>query len=120
LIVSAIAAVAENGVIGRNNGLPWHLTADLRRFKELTLGHTVILGRRTLESIRRPLPGEIFRLAFSRLHRLYLTVVHVSVEGDTTFPELVAEEWRLVEEVRHSADATHPYDYTFLRYERFR
>lgn len=52
-----IAAVAENGVIGRGNTLPWHLPADLRRFKALTLGHTIIMGRRTWESIGRPLPG---------------------------------------------------------------
>lgn len=57
MIVSLIAAVAENGVIGSGNRLPWRLPADLRRFKELTLGHTVIMGRKTLESIGRPLPS---------------------------------------------------------------
>ncbi|HEY3395718.1 MAG TPA: dihydrofolate reductase [Lacipirellulaceae bacterium] len=55
--VSIIAAVAENGVIGRDGNLPWHLSADLRRFKQLTMGHTVIMGRRTWESIGRSLPG---------------------------------------------------------------
>jgi dihydrofolate reductase len=55
--VSIIAAVAENGVIGRDGKLPWHLSADLRRFKRLTMGHTIIMGRRTWESIARPLPG---------------------------------------------------------------
>jgi len=55
--VSIIAAVAENGVIGRDGQLPWHLWDDLRRFKQLTMGHTVVLGRRTWESIGRPLPG---------------------------------------------------------------
>jgi dihydrofolate reductase len=55
--VSLIAAVAENGVIGRNNDLPWRLPADLRRFRRLTLGHPVLLGRRNYESIGRPLPG---------------------------------------------------------------
>jgi dihydrofolate reductase len=57
MLVSIIAAVAENGVIGRDGKLPWHLSADLRRFKQLTMGHTLILGRRTWESIGRPLPG---------------------------------------------------------------
>ena len=52
-----IAAVAANGVIGRDNGLPWWLPADLRRFKALTMGHAIIVGRRTWESIGRPLPG---------------------------------------------------------------
>jgi dihydrofolate reductase len=55
--VSLIVAAAENGVIGRNNELPWRLSADLQRFKALTMGHAIIMGRRTYESIGRPLPG---------------------------------------------------------------
>ncbi len=55
--VSIIAAMAENGVIGRGGQLPWRLSADLKRFKRLTMGHTVIMGRKTWESIGRPLPG---------------------------------------------------------------
>ncbi len=49
--------MAENRVIGRNNDLPWHLPADLKRFKALTMGHPLIMGRKTFESIGRPLPG---------------------------------------------------------------
>ena len=52
-----VAAVAANGVIGRDGQLPWHLPEDLKHFKKLTLGHPVIMGRRTWESIRKPLPG---------------------------------------------------------------
>ncbi len=55
--ISIIVAVSENGVIGRGGELPWRLSSDLRRFKRLTMGHTVIMGRRTWESIGRPLPG---------------------------------------------------------------
>jgi dihydrofolate reductase len=55
--VSIIVAVAENGVIGRGGQLPWHLADDLRRFKRLTMGHTIVMGRKTWESIGRPLPG---------------------------------------------------------------
>jgi dihydrofolate reductase len=55
--LSIIVAVAENGVIGRDGKLPWHLSADLQRFKRITMGHTIIMGRRTWESIGRPLPG---------------------------------------------------------------
>jgi dihydrofolate reductase len=55
--LSLIAAVAANGVIGSDNALPWRLPEDLKRFKALTLGHPVIMGRRTFESIGRPLPG---------------------------------------------------------------
>jgi dihydrofolate reductase len=57
LIVSIIAAVAENGVIGRDGDLPWRLSSDLRRFKEITLGKPVVMGRKTWDSIGRPLPG---------------------------------------------------------------
>jgi dihydrofolate reductase len=56
-LVSLVAAVAANGVIGSGNALPWHLPEDLRRFKAITLGHPVIMGRKTYESIGRPLPG---------------------------------------------------------------
>ena len=52
-----IAAVAANGVIGRAGQLPWHLPDDLRHFKQLTMGHPIIMGRRTFESIGRALPG---------------------------------------------------------------
>lgn len=55
--LSLIAAVAANGVIGSDNALPWRLSEDLKRFKALTLGHPVIMGRRTFESLGRPLPG---------------------------------------------------------------
>jgi dihydrofolate reductase len=55
--VSLIVAVAKNGVIGRGGDLPWRLSADLRRFKELTMGHAILMGRKTYESIGRPLPG---------------------------------------------------------------
>ena len=55
--VSIVAAVAGNGVIGADGGLPWHLPDDLRLFKETTLGHVLVMGRRTYEAIGRPLPG---------------------------------------------------------------
>lgn len=58
--LSAIVAMAANRVIGANNQLPWRLPADLARFKRLTLGHTLLLGRKTYESIGRPLPGRTF------------------------------------------------------------
>lgn len=59
-VLSLIAAVARNGVIGINNRLPWHLPADLKHFRVLTTGHAVIMGRKTWESLPekfRPLPG---------------------------------------------------------------
>ena len=55
--LAAIVAAAENGVIGRNNALPWHLPGDLQYFKRVTMGKPIIMGRKTFESIGKPLPG---------------------------------------------------------------
>ncbi|MCG3147561.1 MAG: IS1595 family transposase ISSsu9 [Verrucomicrobiae bacterium] len=52
-----IAAVAENGTIGDAGKIPWHISDDLKRFKRLTLGHPIIMGRKTYESLGKPLPG---------------------------------------------------------------
>ncbi|WP_246479333.1 dihydrofolate reductase [Kaustia mangrovi] len=52
-----VVAAGENGVIGRDGGLPWRLSSDLRRFKEITMGKPLVMGRKTYESIGRPLPG---------------------------------------------------------------
>lgn len=57
MIRSLIVARAANGIIGKDNGMPWHLPADLAHFKRTTMGRPVIMGRRTWESIGRPLPG---------------------------------------------------------------
>jgi dihydrofolate reductase len=57
MIVSIIVAVSENGVIGKGNQLLWRLPDDLKRFKQLTLGHPMIMGRKTFDSIGKPLPG---------------------------------------------------------------
>ncbi|MEO7560370.1 MAG: dihydrofolate reductase [Nitrosospira sp.] len=55
--LSILVAMARNRVIGKNNALPWRLPPDLKRFKALTMGHPIIMGRKTYESIGRPLPG---------------------------------------------------------------
>lgn len=57
MTVTLVAAVARNGVIGRDGGLPWHLPGELQRFKATTMGHGLVMGRRTYESIGRPLSG---------------------------------------------------------------
>ena len=55
--LSLIAALSTNNVIGRDNQVPWHLPTDLRRFKEVTMGHHLVMGRKTFDSVGRPLPG---------------------------------------------------------------
>ncbi|MBI1921655.1 MAG: dihydrofolate reductase [Geobacter sp.] len=130
MVVSIIAAMADNRVIGKEGKIPWDVPADRRRFRELTFGHPVIMGRRTFETLPGPLAGranivvtrnpswradgvlvahslaealllaggvdeafvigggEIYRQALTFAQRIYLTVVHINVEGDTKFPEL--------------------------------
>ncbi len=55
--ISLIVAFDENRLIGNNNALPWHLPADLKHFKQITMGHHMIMGRKTFDSIGKPLPG---------------------------------------------------------------
>ena len=57
MTLSIIVALSENNVVGINNQMPWHLSADLKRVKALTMGHHLIMGRKTYESIGKPLPG---------------------------------------------------------------
>jgi dihydrofolate reductase len=138
--VSAVVAASDNNVIGKDGGLPWHVSSDLKLFKEITLGKPVIMGRRTWESLpRKPLPGrrnivitrnpdyvadgaeivrsvdealavcagepevsiigggQVYEQAMSRTDRIYLTRIHLEVDGDTLLPDLPAQEWREVE-----------------------
>ncbi|MCC7200840.1 MAG: dihydrofolate reductase [Gammaproteobacteria bacterium] len=79
----AVVAIADNGVIGRDNGLPWRLPDDLKRFKALTLGKPILMGRRTFESIGRPLPGR-HNLVLTRdrgWSATGVTVVHTLAEA---------------------------------------
>ena len=160
MTVSLIAAMADNRVIGRDGALPWRLPRDMRRFKSLTTGHTVVMGRKTFDTLPGPLPnrrnvvlsrdagfgrpgievardlasalraadpgtevfvaggGDVYRAALPLADRIHLTVVHASVEGDTTFPAFAMEEWRLVEDVRFEPDERHAFGHSFRRYER--
>ena len=165
--LSIIAAMSLNRVIGRENRLPWRLPSDWARFKKLTMGHCLVMGRKTFESIGRPLPGrttvvltrrrdyvptgvppgappgvqvaqsleqalgmvsgeevfitggaELYRQTLGRAERLYLTLIKTTLEGDTYFPEFEEADWPLVSQQDHPADASNPYPYSFLVYER--
>lgn len=142
-----VAAVSDNGIIGRGGDMPWHLPDDLKRFKKLTMGHPIVMGRRTWHSIGRPLPGrtnivmtrntsfaadgavvahtesdvlaaagdadtimvigggEIYRMFLRTADRIELTRVHLTVEGDTTFPELEGD-WTCEESTPQAVDMT--------------
>jgi dihydrofolate reductase len=159
-MLSLIVAMSENRVIGRNGRLPWHLSSDLRRFKQLTLGHHLLMGRKTFEAIGRLLPGrtsvvitrqtgyaaagalvaggldeavrltagdgeafviggaEVYRLALPSADRIFLTLIHAELEGDTFFPAWDEADWRLMESTRHPRDDRNEYDFSFLTYQR--
>jgi dihydrofolate reductase len=168
MIVAIYVAIAENGVIGREGGLPWRLSTDLKRFKSGTMGKPIIMGRKTWESFpKRPLPGrlnivvtrdktyqaeggetvssledaitlarirarcmanvdelcvigggQIYAQALPLADRLHVTHVLGSVDGDTVFPEIDPEIWRLVsvEDVPAGEKDTHATRYAV--YER--
>lgn len=159
-MLSLIVAMTENNVIGRDGDMPWRLSADLRRFKSITMGHHMLMGRKTFDSIGRALPGrttvvisrsatyddpnvlvarsldeaielatddekvfvvggaQIYSLALPKVDRIYLTRIHVELEGDTFFPKLNWGEWNLIDELRGEADEKNNYDYSFLTYNR--
>lgn len=86
-MLSIIVAVAENGVIGDNNSLLWHISEDLRNFKRITSGHPVVMGRRTFESLGRPLPNRT-NVVITRQDIAFegCTVVHSLAEAVAMFP----------------------------------
>src|SRR5213593_3221985 len=93
MTVSIIAVISDNSVIGRNNRLPWRQSTDLKRFKKLTMGHHLLMGRKTYESLEFPLTG-----------RTIIVITHdrnFSVDGVLTAPSLerAIEMARLDEEV---------------------
>lgn len=158
-MISLVVAMSKNRVIGKDQQMPWHLPADLAHFKKVTMGHPIIMGRKTFESIGRPLPGRrnvvitrqsieipgcevahsleaaidlvsgeeqvmiigggnIFQQAMPLAQKLYLTFIDLDVEGDTFFPAWDDQEWTVISEESHTADAKNPYDYRFVELER--
>lgn len=159
-MISIIVAASANNVIGAGGELPWRLPDDLRRFKRLTMHKPIVMGRRTWESIGRPLPGrqnivltrrpdyeapgcqvvaspaealsvadgaaevmiiggsEIYALFLPKASRIYLTHVVADIDGDTYFPHLDQQDWRLVECEPHPADENNEFAFEFRLYER--
>lgn len=134
--IALIAAMSENGVIGRENRLPWHIPEELQYFKKMTVGKPVIMGRKTFESMgSKPLPkrlniilthdkafsadncevvhsveqalqlvsnheevmviggAKIYQAFLPLASRLYLSVIHQKIEGDTFFPDWDESQW---------------------------
>jgi dihydrofolate reductase len=136
-----VAAIAENGVIGRGNALPWRVRSDLKHFRALTLDKPVIIGRKTYLSIGKPLPGrttivvsrdrnfaaagivvaggaEIYAQAMPLAARLAITHVQKKVEGDTHFPSIDPKIWREIAREAHAPAAEDEAAFAFVNYER--
>lgn len=150
--VTLIAAVGRNRVIGVNGDMPWHLSEDLRHFKATTMGHPLVMGRKTFDAIGRVLPGrriivitrqrdwmhadvevahsfidalslagpadevfvagggQIYTEAMPWAQRMILTEVNSSPDGDTWFPEWVAQDWREVDRLTYDGFAIVTYE----------
>lgn len=166
-MISIISAVAENGIIGRNNDLPWNISADLAYFAKTTKGKPVIMGLNTFKSIvsriGKPLPGrknivlnfqkdptlvgceqvtslpeafevagaaaqEVFVIGGASIYKqsiefadkLYITRVHASLDGDTSFPEIKPDVWKMTSSEDHQKDDKNEYNYSFTVYEKIK
>ena len=153
-MISHIVACSENNIIGADGKIPWHFPEDLQRFKALTQGATVIMGRKTYESIGHALPlrlnivltrregyvvddcivmndigeaikvgqkingtkvfiiggEEIYKRSMPYIDSIYLTRVHQTIDGDTSYPD-IPDEFKEVDCMKYK-------DYSYLKYER--
>ena len=93
--ISLIVAVAENGVIGQENALPWRLSGDLKRFKALTMGKPIIMGRKTFDSIGKPLPGRT-NIVITRQSNLQLSGCTVVGSLSEALSAVHADEYMII------------------------
>ncbi|GGE42559.1 dihydrofolate reductase [Agaricicola taiwanensis] len=94
--VVLVVAVARNGVIGADNGLPWRLSSDLKRFKALTMGQPIIMGRKTFQSIGKPLPGRETIVVTRNAYADFGPGIHVTTSLDEALDrgQVLAREMR--------------------------
>lgn len=161
-MLSLIVAIAKNNVIGKDNGLIWHLPDDLKRFKQITSGKTIIMGRKTFESLGRVLPNRkhivlcksgkldvdderveiikdvseldkyinddeehfviggasIYKLLMDKVIKMYITRINEEFDGDTYFPQIDENVWKIAEQIKGPHDEENPYDYEYITYVR--
>ncbi|MFA9559872.1 dihydrofolate reductase [Evansella sp. AB-rgal1] len=159
-MISMIAAMGENRVIGKDGDMPWHIPNDLKYFKQVTSNHAVIMGRKTYDSIGKALPNrknyivtrdqefeapdgevfhsvkdaeslmssdeEVFVIGGATIYeqflpiadRLYITLIHEEFEGDTFFPVIDEQVWKVVSSEKGKLDEKNSHPHTFVVYER--
>jgi len=161
-VITIIAAASENNVLGKNNSLIWQIPADLIRFKKLTTGHAIIMGRKTFESMGRALPnrrniivtrnknyqaenieichsikealylvrndsqpfiiggGEIYSQSMDLADVIELTRVHSQFDGDTFFPQISDNKWKLIKEQNSDTLTPENLNYSYLTYKKIK
>jgi dihydrofolate reductase len=161
-MLSLIVATSLNNAIGKANAMLWHLPEDFKFFKNTTWGMPIIMGRKTFESIGKPLPGrtniiitsnkdwqvegtitaasleeaiqlaketnakeifitgggEIYKQSMPIANKIYRTLVHTEIDGDTYFPEIGETIWEKVFEKNVGADEKNKYEMSFQTWER--
>lgn len=160
--ISIIVAASTNNAIGKDNQLLWHLPNDMKFFKNTTWAMPVIMGRKTFESMGKPLVGrtnivittqkdwkadgavivnsideaiiaaertnckeafiigggEIYKQAFVKADKIYMTRVYHSFDADVFFPDINEDEWQLTSEEKFHSDEKHNFDYSFQLWTR--
>lgn len=159
MFLSIIVAMSKNHVIGQGLQIPWKIPGEQKRFKELTLHHTIIMGRKTFESIGKPLPkrktivvtrnafpyydnvevatsipealelcahenevfiaggGQIYQELLPLAHKIYLTIIDQTIEGNIFFPPIHHDDFTVIFE-EHVQQAVIPYTYYTLERKR--
>lgn len=161
MLISMIAAMDKNRLIGNGPDIPWQMPVDRRHFRDMTLGKPVVMGRKTFETLKRPLGkrhniiltrntgyeaptscsvahsvadvlemcrkseelmvcggAPIYEVFLPHAHRLYLTQIHATFEGDVYFPEFDTAAWEEVKRIEGEPDEKNPYPYSFVFLER--
>ena len=142
-MLSIIVAIAKNNVIGKDNKLIWHLPEDLKRFKRLTTGHTIIMGRKTFESLGRILPNRhhvilcndaklnisdeenfviggatMYKLLMPYCKKMYITEINKDFDGDVWFPKIDLDTWKITNKEKGLTDENNPFEYEYVTYEK--
>lgn len=160
-MLSIIVAKSRNNAIGKDNKLLWHIKDDLKRFKQLTTSHTIIMGRKTFESLGKVLPNrlhivltrdenykvddenvkiihdiseienlvnddkehfviggaQIYFLLISKCKKLYITQIDKDFTGDSYFPKINENDWKIIERQKGPKDEN-DFEYEYITYER--